>query len=78
MGPHCRWRVFFFNKILDKGFSPLCVSPLAVWVSKGNMEKGSYPRERVIPSLKDVENAPMYESYSLVGQDFLLPLSVFG
>ena len=42
------------------------------------MEKGSYPRERVSPSLKDAENSPMYGSYSLVGQDSLLPLSVFG
>ena len=67
-----------FDKILDKGFSPLRVSPSAVWASKGSKENGSCPRERVSLSLEDVETAPMYESYSLAGQDSLLPLSVFG
>ena len=68
----------FFDKILDKGFSPLHVSPLVVWASNGSKEKGSCPRERVSPSLEDAETAPMYESYSFGGQDSLLPLSVFG
>ena len=68
MGAHCRRRVFF-DKTLDKGCSPLWVSPLAVWASKGSKGKESCPRDRVSPSLEDV---------SLVGQDSLLPLSVFG
>ena len=59
----------FFDKTVDKSYSPLWVSPLAVWASKGNKGKVSCPRDRVSPSLEDV---------SLVGQDSLLPLSVFG
>ena len=59
----------FFDKTMDKGCSPLWVSPLAVWASKGSKGKVSCPRDRVSPSLEDV---------SLVGQDSLLPLSVFG
>ena len=53
----------------DKGCSPLWVSPLVVWALKGSKGKESCPRDRVSPSLEDV---------SLVGQDSLLPLSVFG
>ena len=68
----------FLDKILDKGYSPLRVSPLAVWASKGSKEKGFFPRVRVHPGLEDVEVAPIYESSSLEGQDSLLPLSVFG
>ena len=59
----------FFDKTVDRGCSPLWVSPLAVWASKGSKGKVSCPRDRVSPSLEDV---------SLVGQDSLLPLSVFG
>ena len=40
-----------------------------VWASKGSKGKVSRPRDRVSPSLEDV---------SLVGQDSLTPLSVFG
>ena len=69
MGSHWRRRVFFFDKTVDKSCSPLWVSLLAVWASKGSKEKVSCPRDRVSPSLEDV---------SLVGQDSLLPLSVFG
>ena len=58
----------FFDKTVDKGCSPLRVSPLAVWALKGSKGKVSCPRDRVSPSLEDV---------SLVGQDSLLPLSVF-
>ena len=71
----------FYDKILDKGFSPLRVSPLAVWASKGSKEKGFFPRERVSLGLEDVETTPLYERYSsssLARQDSFLPLSVFG
>ena len=68
MGSHCRRRGFF-DKTVDKGCSPLWVSPLTVWASKGSKRKVSCPRDRVSPSLEDV---------SLVGQDSLFPLSVFG
>ena len=59
----------FFDKTLDKGFSPLWVSPLAVGALKGSKGKESCLRDRVSSSLEDV---------SLAGQDSLLPLSVFG
>ena len=59
----------FFDKTVDKSCSPLWVSPLAVWASKGSKGKVHCPRDRVSPSLEDV---------SLVGQDSLIPLSVFG
>ena len=42
---------------------------MALWASKGSKGKVSCPRDRVSPSLEDV---------SLVRQDSLLPLSVFG
>ena len=47
----------FFDKILDKGFSLLCVSPLVVWASKGNKEKGFFLRERVSLGPEDVETS---------------------
>ena len=54
----------FFDKILDKCFSPLRVSPLAIWASKGSNDKGFFPRERVSLGPKDVEIALMYERSS--------------
>ena len=68
MGSLCRQRGFF-DKTTDKGFSPLWVSPLAVWDSKGSKGKESCTRDRVSSSLEDV---------SLAGQDSLFSLYVFG
>ena len=59
----------FFDKTVDKGCSPLWVSPSAIWASKGSKGKVSCPRDKVSPSLED---------FSLAGQDSLFPLSVFG
>ena len=44
----------FFDKTMDKGFSPLRVSPLAVWDSKGSKGKESCTRDRVNSSFEDV------------------------
>ena len=44
----------FFDKTMDKGFSPLRVSPLAVWDSKGSKGKESFTRDRVNSIFEDV------------------------
>ena len=53
MGSLCRRRGSLIKPWI-KGFSPLRVSPFAVWDSKGSKGKESCTRDRVNSSFEDV------------------------